>query len=155
MKLGATGVLTVVGVALGGFLLWKASGLAKGLLTGDNALTKNATDSNGKPVTAYQGAGPVGTLGAAANVASGGYLATFGSWLGSSTYDFFHTGDGSTSEPVASYDETDRLLKRYPAPLAAGPDSVFNGYTAGTSWGSLAGLDGGSFDSLVQPITGP
>lgn len=143
MKLGATGVLAVAGVIVGGFVLWKVAGVGKGLLTGDNALTRNATDSDGNQVSAYQGAGPVGTLGAAANAASGGYLATFGSWLGRTTYDLLHPGDGSTSTPPqASYDETQRLLARYPATSA--PDTIF----AGTTWSDQAGMGGQPFEYL-------
>lgn len=62
-----------------------------GAVTGDNALTRGATNSDGTPQTAYQGVPVVGTLGAAANAASGGYLADFGGWLGRKTYDLTHS----------------------------------------------------------------
>lgn len=55
------------------------------------SLTKTATDADGNPVTAYAGAGPVGVAGAAANAVSGGWLATFGNWLGSKTADLTQT----------------------------------------------------------------
>ncbi len=51
--------------------------------------------------------------------------------------------------PVASYDETDRLARRYPAPPTAGPESVFSG--SAQSWGDLAGLPGGSLDYRPFP----
>ena len=94
-------VAVVLVAIVGGFLLWKgskvagdainaATDVAAGIVTGDNALTRNATDASGAPVSAYQGAGIVGTVGAATNAASGGTLASFGSWLGTSTYDLLH-----------------------------------------------------------------
>jgi hypothetical protein len=55
---------------------------AAGLVTGNNAITQNQTDASGAPVTAYQGAGVAGTLGAAANSASGGVFASIGDWIG-------------------------------------------------------------------------
>lgn len=72
--------LALVGVAVVGLVL--VSKYLPGLWSGDNALTRDAKDSAGNAVTAYQGAGVLGTAGAAANMASGGYLATFGDWLG-------------------------------------------------------------------------
>lgn len=63
---------------------------AGGILTGDNALTQNATDFQGARVTAYEGAGPLGTLGAATNAASGGILASLGGWIGSAAYNLTH-----------------------------------------------------------------
>lgn len=53
--------------------------------------------------------------------------------------------------PQASYDETERLLSRYPAPPSAGPESIFNG---STSWGAQAGLGTGTFDYFPQPSFG-
>lgn len=81
------GVL-IIGAAY--YFSQRALGTAGGLFTGDNDLTRNATDADGKAVTAYQGAGVVGTLGAATNAVSGGYLASFGSWLGITVYDLTH-----------------------------------------------------------------
>lgn len=89
MKDGDKLLLAAAGVlALGalGMYAWKQGG---GLLSGDNALTRNATDASGNPVTAYQGAGVVGSLGAAANAASGGYFASAGDWVGGRLFDLF------------------------------------------------------------------
>lgn len=69
-----------------------------GLLTGDNAITQNQTDASGNPVTAYEGAGVAGTLGAAANSVSGGTLASLGDWIGGKVYDLFN----GSSTPAAS-----------------------------------------------------
>lgn len=69
-----------------------------GLLTGNNAITQNQTDASGNPVTAYQGAGVLGTLGAATNSVSGGTLASFGDWIGGKVYDLFN----SSSTPAAA-----------------------------------------------------
>lgn len=63
---------------------------AVGAVTGNNYLTAHATNSDGTPQTAYQGVPVLGTLGAATNAVSGGYLADFGSWLGQKTYDLTH-----------------------------------------------------------------
>ena len=116
--------LTVIG--LGAFAVWKLGGIGKGLLTGDNALTNSAKDADGNKVTAYQGVPVVGTLGAAANAASGGYLASLGGWLGRSTYDLFNPEP--LDVPQASYDETDRLLNRYPGPVSNQGSSIFGGW---------------------------
>jgi hypothetical protein len=51
---------------------------AAGAISGNNALTQG---------TAYQGAGILGTLGAAFNSASGGGLASIGEWLGGKVAD--------------------------------------------------------------------
>lgn len=101
------GLLVVVGAGLlVAYLAYKAvkgaAGAAvngaAGLLTGNNAITQNQTDASGNPVTAYQGAGVAGTLGAAANSVSGGTLASFGDWIGGKVYDLFN----SSTTPAAS-----------------------------------------------------
>jgi hypothetical protein len=91
----------LLGVAVVAFLAWraykaapeavKAAGeVVEGIATGNNALTQTATNAEGERVTAYEGAGIVGTVGAAANAASGGHLATWGGSLGSWIYDMTH-----------------------------------------------------------------
>jgi hypothetical protein len=77
--------LVVVGVAY--YVLPKLFNFGAGLVSGNNALTQNQTDASGNQVTAYQGAGAAGTLGAAANSASGGLLASIGEWLGGAVAD--------------------------------------------------------------------
>lgn len=124
------GVVGLAVVGVGGFLLWKAVGLGKGLLTGDNALTKNATDAQGNKVTAYVGVPVLGTLGAAANEVSGGWLSSLGGWIGRSTYDLTHSEPDPTAAVPAYYDETDRLLKRYPdVSGATNGASVYSGWS--------------------------
>ena len=44
--------------------------------------------------TAYEGTGVVGTLGNAANQASGGVFENIGSWLGNKVYDITHPNEG-------------------------------------------------------------
>jgi hypothetical protein len=66
-----------------------ASGAA-GVVTGDNAITQNQTNASGEKVTAYEGAGVLGTLGAVFNSASGGSFASLGQWLGDKTFSIFH-----------------------------------------------------------------
>ena len=87
--------LTIAGgFALGAFVLWRYGGkvadAAGGVLTGNNTLTQTATNAAGERVTAYEGAGVLGTLGAATNAASGGTLASFGEWLGGTVYELTH-----------------------------------------------------------------
>lgn len=53
---------------------------AGGVLTGNNALTQG---------TPYQGAGVIGTLGAAANDVSGGTLQSVGDYIGNKLADWF------------------------------------------------------------------
>ena len=75
-----------------------------GVLSGNNSITENQVDSQGNKVDAYQGAGILGTLGAATNTLSGGSLATIGESLGGWLYDEFNSAPGlpanaATSEP--------------------------------------------------------
>ena len=128
--------IIVGGAAVVAYVIYRAvpkvAEVAGGIVSGNNTLTRGARDADGRPTTAYQGAGVVGTVGAAANAASGGYLATLGSWLGGKTYDLFNTDPLATAAPSSSidrynrppstssgadYDETDRLVARYPAPV--------------------------------------
>ena len=71
---------------------------AGGLLTGNNGITAAATNAAGDPVTAYQGAGIFGTMGAATNAVSGGTLASLGQWIGSSLYDLTHPTPATTTD---------------------------------------------------------
>jgi hypothetical protein len=57
---------------------------AAGVLTGNNVITQTARTD------AYQGAGVIGTLGAATDQVFGGTLSRFGEWLGGKTYDWTH-----------------------------------------------------------------
>lgn len=58
--------------------------MAAGVWSGNNAITESARTD------AYQGAGVLGTLGAAADNVSGGTLSRFGEWLGGKAYDWTH-----------------------------------------------------------------
>jgi len=84
--LGAAGAVLL----LLAYLTPKVGQVAGGIISGDNALTQGATNSQGEKVTAYLGAGFAGTAGAAANEASGGTLASLGEWLGGKAYDLTH-----------------------------------------------------------------
>lgn len=70
-----------------------AAAAGQGLLTGNNAITANATDAAGDPVGAYTGAGVLGTLGAETNAISGGWLASFGEDIGGFFADVLHPYD--------------------------------------------------------------
>lgn len=82
-------VLILGAVLVGGVLLWRFSKVAGGIVTGNNGITRTATDAAGRPVTAYQGAGVAGTLGATVNAATGGAAASAGRWLGDLAFDWF------------------------------------------------------------------
>lgn len=123
----AKAVVVLGAVGLGAFVLMRAFSLGKGILSGDNALTRNARDSDGNKVDGYVGVPVLGTLGAVTNEASGGYLATLGGWIGRNAYDLFNPSPDPNT-PTASYDETDRLLNRYPAPNAPAPTEIYGGW---------------------------
>ncbi len=106
-NIDASAVLILVGLGAAGLVLWKYGPALKGLVTGDNALTKGATNAAGQKVTAYQGAGVLGTLGAATNAASMGYLATAGQWLGSTVYDLTHPADEAPAGRAPTQAEND------------------------------------------------
>jgi len=80
----AVGVL-----ALGAYLAKKTIEAGAGLVTGDNVITQNQHNAEGESVTAYQGAGVLGTLGAAFNSASGGILASAGETIGGWAFGLF------------------------------------------------------------------
>lgn len=63
--------------------------VAGGVLTGNNALTESAKTADGERTTAYEGAGVVGTIGAATNAVSGGVLASVGESIGATLFDWF------------------------------------------------------------------
>lgn len=88
----AIGAALILGVAY--FLLRKTIGDivggAGGLLSGNNALTKNATNASGETITAYEGRGVLGTLGAGANAVSGGLFASLGQWIGDKAFKVFN-----------------------------------------------------------------
>ena len=95
--------VAVVGGGLVLYLAYKAisktasaaAGAAAGLVSGNNAITANQTTWSGQSTNAYEGKGVAGTLGAAANSASGGALASIGNWVGGALYNLF----GSNPNP--------------------------------------------------------
>ena len=105
-----------VAVIAGGLVLWvgyealkaftnKAIAAAGGVVSGNNVITQNQTDFSGQATTAYQGKGVLGTLGAAANSASGGIFASLGESIGSGLYDLFNPSSaGTTSGSSGSSD---------------------------------------------------
>lgn len=147
MKVSPEFAIAAVGLGVASFVLYRSiphvTAAVDGALSGDNTLTRTATNSKGEQTTAYAGAGVLGTLGAAANKISGGTLATFGEWLGGKAADAF------ISDPTASqtryqtpstsssgwndYDEVERLLARYPAPNQA-PITTYNSAEAIGLW---------------------
>lgn len=122
VALGAGALLIYVAYKAIGSGASAAASAAAGVVSGNNAITQNQTDLAGNPVTAYQGAGVLGTLGAATNSASGGAFASLGDWIGGKLYGLFNpppagsgtnnasgtgsnvagTGNGSTSATTPS-----------------------------------------------------
>ena len=94
-KEGQWAVIGIVGLAVVYVIAKKVIGAtaktAGGVLSGNNALTQG---------TPYQGAGIAGTLGAGANVVSGGVLQSIGDWLGGKAADLHDYLSGS--DPTAS-----------------------------------------------------
>jgi hypothetical protein len=88
----AAGVALVIGVVylLSRQAIKETAAVAAGVVSGNNAITQNQTDFDGNKVSAYEGRGVLGTLGAATNSASGGTLASVGGYLGSKFYDLTH-----------------------------------------------------------------
>lgn len=78
------GAAAVAGVVLTGYMGKKAVATVvdtgEAILSGDNALTED---------TPYEGYGVLGSLGAAANKASGGTLQKIGESLGETLFDWF------------------------------------------------------------------
>lgn len=113
-------ILGGVGLAL--YLGFKLFKIGPGLLSGNNALTQNATNASGQPTTAYVGQGAVGTLGAATNAVSGGYLASAGEWLGSTAYNLFNTDPNAqlTSANAATTGNVDAANAMYQNPIDYG-----------------------------------
>ena len=96
----------LLAVAGAGYLIWKASNMGAAVLSGDNALTRNAKNAAGQSVTGYREAGVLGTLGAAANAASGGYLASIGEWIGGALPAMFVDKPAAAPAPAASAYQT-------------------------------------------------
>ena len=149
-SLGSVEFGVVLVVAAGAaYWLWKHSPVAQiaGYVSGDNALTKTATNAAGQPVTAYQGAGPLGTLGAAANAASGGVLATFGGWLGGAFYDLTHPGQGPAATAPTPLTPLAGVATPDPAAAASAARWQTGGIDPATdpasNWADLAGLNAG------------
>lgn len=105
-----TVLLVAGGVALLAvlYVLRKAPAAVAGAVSGKNALTEHATNADGTAQTGYYGVPVVGTIGAATNAASGGWLSTFGDWLGGKAYDATHDDPNATPAPApASTDPLD------------------------------------------------
>lgn len=98
LALGA-GVLIGLVYYLGRKTVTDAGAAVAGIVTGDNFITQNQHDWSGEKVTAYQDKGVLGTVGAAANSASGGAFASWGSSLGGWIYDATHD-DYNPNAPV-------------------------------------------------------
>lgn len=115
LKIDAGGVAVLVGAGLLVYLLTRAS-----------TLTTTATNAAGEKVTAYEGRGPLGTLGAAANAASGGYLASLGQWLGGAAFDLLNPTPADPVRQAAptlttgDFSRADRLAEAWDAQASTG-----------------------------------
>lgn len=88
----AIGASVLVGIVylLGRKVITEVVDVGAGLVTGNNAITKNQTNAAGIKTDAYEGGGIVGTAGAVVNSASGGTLASVGESIGGWLYDMTH-----------------------------------------------------------------
>lgn len=160
------GLLVVAGAAAAGLWIWKKGGIANAAAS----VGAGVVNAAGSVVS-----GGVGAIGSAVGLPTPADTTTeaevarwiidnFGQfeaskWAGAPAYlqaQFMDAGSGKPPAPnspagrqflgrlapVSTYDETARLAARYP--VQSGPDSIFTGQP---TWGGLAGLDGGSFDS--------
>lgn len=126
-------MLLIGGVAVLGLIAWnvlpKLAKGAGGLVSGNNALTQNQHNIDGSQQTAYVGAGIPGTLGAAANTASGGLFSSIGDWLGGGLYDMTHSdplaGPINPAPPSTSA-ATDKYLQGGNAPSGSGSLDMFS-----------------------------
>ena len=93
----ALGVVAVIAAVyyFGGKTIKAVAGVAGGVVSGNNLITQNQTNWDGSKQDAYEGKGVLGTLGAAANTASGGALSSAGDAIGGWFYDLLHS-DSST-----------------------------------------------------------
>lgn len=114
---GQYAVIAIVGLVVVYYVLKKALPAVGGLVSGNNAITQNQTDGAGQPVTAYQGAGVAGTLGAAANSASGGYFASIGEWIGGKAADLLQPAYDPNS-PLTGSNRTQVVTPNYVNDLA-------------------------------------
>lgn len=71
-----------------------------GALTGNNMMTERATNAAGERTTAYEGAGVLGTVGAATNAVSGGVLSSVGEWMGAKAFEIFGPDTSSATSPT-------------------------------------------------------
>lgn len=123
-----TTLLVAGGVALLAvlYVIRKAPAAVAGAVSGKNALTANAANADGSAQTAYYGAGPAGTLGAATNAASGGWLSSFGDWIGTKL------GDATISDPNAQANAADAA--KAAADLKSSPFDYGNETTNPYGW---------------------
>ncbi len=120
----------ILGAAVvAGVLLWRFSREAGGLVTGNNGITQSATNAAGRPVTAYQGAGVVGTIGAATNAASGGVLASMGEALGNWFYDLTHSDPQPGNQASQTASATQQSGWDY-----TGKDQSFEALSSADGW---------------------
>ena len=142
MKVGASGVLTLAGIAAVGVLglwAWKQGGVINAAGAIVRGGVDAASDAIGIPTTQQTSTDAEVARWIIDNV--GQFAAS--KWAGAPAYiraQLLPAGSGKpppANSPaglallpiVASYDETDRLLARYPGGTA--PDNIFSGYDGG------------------------
>lgn len=127
---------TLAAVGVGVYMLARE---LPGMVSGNNAITRSATNAAGQPVSAYEGAGVLGTLGAATNAASGGLLASAGQWLGGLAFDLNEAFRGGAPgqrtesvQPVAGAIRTTGDLARYDRAVEAAQQRAGTGFDSTT-----------------------
>lgn len=132
LLLAAAAALAVV-YYVGKHVLSGAANVAGGVVSGNNAITQG---------TVYQGTGVVGTLGAAANDASGGVLSQIGGSLGDALYNLFHPAE-ATAQSAQSASREQVVTNNYVNDLAQLDSPNFSLMEPASSYSSsLSGVNG-------------
>lgn len=99
LKLDGNAAIIAVAAAVGLYLVFKAlKGAAQAVGQGANVVSSSLWNSPGlasdpaniNAGTAYAGTGVIGSVGHAADAASGGTLSSIGEWIGGGIYDLTH-----------------------------------------------------------------
>lgn len=161
------GLVVIAGAAAAGLWIWSKGGISNAAA----AVGAGAVNAAGSAVS-----GGVGAIGSAVGLPTPDDTTTdaevarwlidnvgqfeASKWAGAPAYikaQFMDAGSGKPPSPnsPAGREFLPRAGTSTSSTPQTGPDSIFSG--SSSSWGSLAGLDGGSFDyqpvSLFQPRT--
>jgi hypothetical protein len=127
------GVVILAGVAIAAYLGYRLMKAAPSISPA------NAKNADGTPQTAYVGAGPVGVVAAATNAASGGWLSTFGDWLGSKAADATQDDPNADANAALAAANASNQLTGANAALTGDNDAATALYNNPIDYGAGAG----------------